>query len=35
MNMIADWFVARFAGKPMQSERVLVDAPGQQQTTPV
>lgn len=35
MNMIADWFVDRFAGKPMQSERVLVDATGQQHTTAV
>ncbi len=35
MNMIADWFVDRFAGKPMQSERVLVDATGHQHATPV
>ncbi|MFL5658270.1 MAG: alpha/beta hydrolase family protein [Ktedonobacteraceae bacterium] len=35
MNMIADWFFDRFAGRPMPSERVLVDATGQQQTTPV
>ena len=34
MNMIADWFVDHFAGKPMQSERVLVHATGQQQITP-
>jgi dienelactone hydrolase len=30
MNVIADWFVDRFAGKPMTSERVLVDLAGQQ-----
>jgi hypothetical protein len=34
MNVIADWFVDRFAGKPMTSERVLVDLAGQQHSAP-
>jgi dienelactone hydrolase len=33
MNLIADWFVDRFASKPMTSERVLVDLAGQQHRT--
>jgi cephalosporin-C deacetylase-like acetyl esterase len=33
-NLIADWFVNRFAGKPMASEKVYFDSTGKRTVTP-
>lgn len=35
LNMVADWFSDRFAGKPMTSERVYVDVMGHEHVTAV
>lgn len=33
LNMAADWFKDRFAGKPMTSERIYIDLTGRQHKT--
>jgi hypothetical protein len=33
-NLMADWFVDRFAGKPMASEKVTFDSTGKATITP-
>jgi hypothetical protein len=33
-NVMADWFVDRFAGKPMKSEKRYIDSTGRATVTP-